>query len=192
MKASFHRYMLAVFAAATLAASGSARSQVTQVDATKSSITATSKQMNVPVEGKFTKFTAQVSFDPGKPASGSAQFAVDVSSYDLGDQEYNAQVAGKEWFDAKTYPTATFVSSAITPAGGAKYSVTGKLTIKGKSETVTLPVTVTQQGANQIFDGQLPIKRLNFEIGTGEWKDTSTVADEVIIKFHIVAAPRKG
>jgi polyisoprenoid-binding protein YceI len=192
MKASFHRYMLAVFAAATLAASGSARSQVTQVDATKSSITATSKQMNVPVEGKFTKFTAQVSFDPGKPASGSAQFTVDVSSYDLGDQEYNAQVAGKEWFDAKTYPTATFVSSAITPAGGAKYSVMGKLTIKGKSETVTVPVTVTQQGANQIFDGQLPIKRLNFEIGTGEWKDTSTVADEVIIKFHIVAAPRKG
>jgi polyisoprenoid-binding protein YceI len=192
MKGSFHRYMLAAFAAATLAASGAARAQVTLVDVAKSSITATSKQMNVPVEGKFTKFTAQVSFDPAKPASGSAQFTVDVSSYDLGDQEYNAQVAGKEWFDAKTYPTASFVSSAISPAGGSKYSVTGKLTIKGKSETVTVPVTVTQQGANQIFDGQLPIQRLRFDIGTGEWKDTSTVADEVIIKFHIVAGSKKG
>lgn len=192
MKGSFHRYMLAAFAAATLAVSGAARAQVTLVDVAKSSITATSKQMNVPVEGKFTKFTAQVSFDPAKPASGSAQFTVDVSSYDLGDQEYNAQVAGKEWFDAKTYPTASFVSSAISPAGGSKYSVTGKLTIKGKSETVTVPVTVTQQGANQIFDGQLPIQRLRFDIGTGEWKDTSTVADEVIIKFHIVAGSKKG
>jgi polyisoprenoid-binding protein YceI len=192
MKGSFYRYMLAAFAAATLAASGAARAQVTLVDVAKSSITATSKQMNVPVEGKFTKFTAQVSFDPAKPASGSAQFTVDVSSYDLGDQEYNAQVAGKEWFDAKTYPTASFVSSAISPAGGSKYSVTGKLTIKGKSETVTVPVTVTQQGANQIFDGQLPIQRLRFDIGTGEWKDTSTVADEVIIKFHIVAGSKKG
>jgi polyisoprenoid-binding protein YceI len=189
MKASFYRDMLAAFAATTLVASGAAQAQV---DVAKSSIIATSKQMNVPVEGKFTKFTAQVSFDPSKPTSGSAQFAVDVSSYDLGDPEYNAQVAGKEWFDAKTYPKASFVSSAIASAGGNKYNVTGKITIKGKSDTVTVPVTVTQQGANQIFDGQLPIKRLHYDIGTGEWKDTSTVADEVIIKFHIVAAAKKG
>jgi polyisoprenoid-binding protein YceI len=66
--------------------------------------------------------------------------------------------------------------------------VTGKLTIKGKSQTVVVPVTVTQQGATQAFDGALPIKRTQFDIGTGEWKDTSVVADEVVIKFHIVAA----
>ncbi len=189
MKASFYRYMLAAFAAATLAASGAA---LAQVDAAKSSIIATSKQMNVPVDGKFTKFTAQVSFDPAKPAAGSAQFSVDVSSYDLGDKEYNDQVAGKDWFDAKTYPQATFVSSAIAPAGGNKYNVTGKLTIKGKSQTVVVPVTVAQQGANQVFDGSLPIKRSAFDIGTGEWKDTSVVADDVVIKFHIVAAAKKG
>jgi polyisoprenoid-binding protein YceI len=33
----------------------------------------------------------------------------------------------------------------------------------------------------------VPIKRLAFGIGDGEWKDTSVVADEVIIKFRIVA-----
>jgi polyisoprenoid-binding protein YceI len=114
-----------------------------------------------------------------------------VSSSDLGDKEYNDQVAGKDWFDAKTYPTATFVANAIASAGGNKYNVTGVLTIKGKTQSVTVPVTVTQQGADQIFDGALPIKRLNFDIGTGEWKDTSLVADDVIIKFHIVAA-KKG
>jgi polyisoprenoid-binding protein YceI len=189
MKASFYRYMLAAFAAATLAASGAA---LAQVDSAKSSIVATSKQMNVPVDGKFTKFTAQLSFDPSKPTAGSAQFSVDVGSYDLGDKEYNDQVAGKDWFDAKTYPTATFVSSAIAPAGGNKYNVTGKLTIKGKSQTVVVPVTVTQQGAAQVFDGAVPIKRSAFDVGTGEWKDTSVVADDVVIKFHIVAAAKKG
>jgi polyisoprenoid-binding protein YceI len=190
MKASFYRYMLAAFAAATLAAGGTPAHA--QVDAAKSSIVATSKQMNVPVDGTFKKFTAQVSFDPAKPSAGRAQFTVDVSSYDLGDQEYNDQVAGKDWFDAKTYPTATFVSSAIASAGGNKYSVTGKLTIKGKSQTVVVPVTVTQQGADQIFDGTLPIKRSTFDVGTGEWKDTSVVADDIVIKFHIVAAATKG
>ncbi|HZZ10310.1 MAG TPA: YceI family protein [Paraburkholderia sp.] len=185
MKVSFYRYMLAAFAAAALTASGSA---LAQVDVSKSTVTATSKQMNVPVEGKFGKFTAQISFDPAKAAAGSAQLTIDVASYDLGDETYNDQVRGKDWFDAKTYPSATFTSSAIAPAGGNQFKVTGKLTIKGKSQTVVVPVTVVQQGAMQVFDGSLSIKRSQFDIGTGEWKDTSVVADDVVIKFHLVAA----
>jgi polyisoprenoid-binding protein YceI len=188
MKQSFCRSVLAAFAAVALVSNALAQGQPMQLDVTKSSIIATSKQMNVPVEGKFTKFTAQIHLDPANPVAGSAQINIDAKSYDLGDDEYNQQVAGKDWFDAKTYPTATFVSSAIAAAGANKYNVTGKLTIKGKSQTVTVPVVVTQQGADHVFDGVLPIKRLAFDVGTGEWKDTSVVADDVVIKFHLVAA----
>jgi polyisoprenoid-binding protein YceI len=53
-----------------------------------------------------------------------------------------------------------------------------------------VPVTVTQSGATETFDGALPIKRTQFDVGTGEWKDTSIVADDVVIKFHIVAAKK--
>jgi polyisoprenoid-binding protein YceI len=183
LSVSFSRCALAVFAAASLVAASSA---FAQVDLKASTITAISKQMNVPVEGKFTKFAAQVSFDAAKPTAGSAQITVETASYDLGDADYNKQVTGKDWFDAKTYPQATFVSSAIAPAGGNQFKVTGKLTIKGKSQTVTVPVTVSQQGAMQTFDGALPVKRSQFDIGTGEWKDTSVVADDVSIKFHLV------
>jgi hypothetical protein len=49
-----------------------------------------------------------------------------------------------------------------------------------------VPVTVTSQGTTQTFDGSLPIKRTQFDVGTGEWRDTSVVADEVVIKFHLV------
>jgi polyisoprenoid-binding protein YceI len=136
--------------------------------------------------GRVQEFAAQIKFDPVKAAQGSAQVSIDIASVDLGDKMYNDQVAGKDWFDAKTYPQATFMS-AIAPAGGNKYNVTGKLTIKGKAETVTVPVTITQSGATQTFDGVLPIKRSVFDVGTGEWKDTSVVADDVQIKFHIVA-----
>ena len=161
-----------------------------QVDVSKSSVVATSKQMNVPTDGKFNKFSAQISFDPAKPAAGTASITIDTGSYDLGDDDYNKQVRGAEWFDAGKYPTATFVSSAIAPAGANKYNVTGKITIKGKSQTMTVPVTVTQQGATETFDGSLPIKRTQFDVGTGEWKDTSIVSDDVVIKFHIVAAKK--
>ena len=186
MKTPFLRWILAATALTSLCL-GVAHAQV---DTSKSTVTATSKQMNVPVDGAFKKFTAQLNFDPAKPAAGSAKLSIDTASYDLGDESYNQQVRGKEWFDAAQFPNATFVSSAIAPAGGNQFKVSGTLTIKGKSENVTVPVTVAQQGTTQSFDGALPIKRSQFDIGTGEWKDTSVVADEVVIKFHIVAAKK--
>jgi polyisoprenoid-binding protein YceI len=52
------------------------------------------------------------------------------------------------------------------------------------------PVSFKTEGGQQVFEGVLPIKRLQFNIGEGEWKDTATVADEVQIRFHIVAAKK--
>jgi polyisoprenoid-binding protein YceI len=71
-------------------------------------------------------------------------------------------------------------------SGPGKLDVNGTLTIKGKSSNVSFPLNVKQDGKNQIFDGSLPIKRLAFNIGEGEWKDTGMIADEVVIKFHVV------
>lgn len=184
MKSSLYRCVAPALMSVVLAAPSAARAEV---DLAKSSISAVSKQMNVPVAGVFKKFSAHVSFDPAKPSAAIAQIAVEVGSYDLGDPSYDSQVAGKDWFDARTYPTATFASSAIAAAGGNQYNVTGKLTIKGKSAIVTVPVTFTERDHTQTLDGSVPIKRSQFDIGTGEWKDTSIVADEVIIKFHLVA-----
>ena len=50
----------------------------------------------------------------------------------------------------------------------------------------SFPLQLKKEGSNQVFDGSLPIKRLAFGIGEGEWKDTGMVADEVVIKFHVV------
>ncbi|MCG5074475.1 YceI family protein [Paraburkholderia tagetis] len=175
----------ALVAPAMLVASGAAWAQM---DAGKSTLVAISRQMGVPVEGRFTKFDAQISFDPAKPAAGMARLTVDTGSYDLGDASYNNSVRGPEWFDAKAYPQATFVSTSIMSTGSNQYSVNGNLTIKGHTQPVVVPVVLTQQGATQTFDGTLPVQRLGFGIGTGEWKDTSVVADEVLVKFHIVIA----
>ncbi|MFM0416563.1 YceI family protein [Paraburkholderia aromaticivorans] len=191
MKSNFylsaHRVTLAGMTAFSLFGASFAHADV---DTSKSTVIATTKQMNVPVDGKFRKFSAQLTFDPAKPTAGSANVSIDTGSYDLGADDYNKQAQGKEWFDSAAYPAATFVSSAIAPAGGNQYKITGKLTIKGKSQTVVVPVTIASQGATQTFDGALPIKRSQFDVGTGEWKDTSVVADEVVIKFHLVASKK--
>jgi polyisoprenoid-binding protein YceI len=79
------------------------------------------------------------------------------------------------------------VSSSIKPAGPGKLTVSGKLAIKGKSADVSFPLTVKSAGGKQVFEGALPIRRLAFNIGEGEWQDTSMVADEVVIKFRVSA-----
>jgi polyisoprenoid-binding protein YceI len=159
---------------------------VLKTDPAKSGVTAVFKQMNVPVEARFKKFSAQVDFNQAKPEASKAQVEIDVGSFDLGDPQYNQEVLKKEWFNAVQFPKATFVSSAIKPGAGGKLDVTGKLTIKGKSSNISFPLSVKKDGANQIFEGALPIKRLAFNIGEGEWADTSMVADEVVIKFRVV------
>lgn len=174
---------------ASLLASAVAGAAPLKTDAARSNVSAVFKQMGVPVEAKFTKFTAQIEYNAAQPAASKASVDIATASLDLGDPEYNKEVAKKEWFNAAQFPKANFVSTAIAPAGVGKFNVTGKLSIKGRSANVSFPLTMKTEGAKQVFEGQLPIKRLAFNIGEGEWKDTSMVADEVVIRFRVVAAP---
>lgn len=178
--------LLAPFLAPALAQAGPPSSW--GVDAARSSVVAVSKQMGVPVEGVFKRFSAQVDFDPARPAEGKASIEIDIASFDLGAEDFNRETAKKEWFDAAKHPKATFVTTAIKPAGPGKYAAAGKLTIKGIAREVVAPVTYRTEGGRQVFEGALPIKRLQFNIGEGEWKDTDTVADDVQIRFRIVTA----
>ncbi|NEX61419.1 YceI family protein [Noviherbaspirillum sp. 17J57-3] len=175
-------------AAAMATVAASALAAALKTDAAKSAVSATFKQLNVPVEAKFKKFNAQIDFDAARPDAAKASVEIDVPSFDLGDPEYNKEVQKKEWFNGTQFPKASFVSSSIKPAAGGRLDVAGKLTIKGKSADVAFPLTVKKEGNAQVFEGTLPIKRLAFNIGEGEWKDTSMVADEVLIKFRVVTA----
>jgi len=156
-----------------------------KIDPARSSVSATFKQMNVPVEAKFNKFTAQIDYDPAKPEQSKATVDIDTGSLDLGDADYNKEVAKKDWFNVAQFPKASFVSSTIKPAGAGKLTINGKLTIKGKVTDVSFPMAVKMESGKHVFEGSLPIKRLTYNIGEGEWKDTSMVADEVLIKFRV-------
>ncbi len=180
-----HPTRIAALAATLLAAAAMAAPLKT--DSAHTSVKATFKQMGVPLDAPFKKIAANIDYDPKTPDAAKASVDIEVASIDVGDAEMNKEVAKKEWFNAAQFPKASFVSTSIKSAGAGKLNVTGKLTIKGKSADVAFPLTVKQEGKAQVFDGQLPIKRLTFAIGEGEWKDTSMVADEVLIKFHVTA-----
>lgn len=143
------------------------------------------KQMGVPVEGHFRKFDAQISFDAAKPAANKVAFTVDIASATLGSAEVDAELPKAVWFNTAKFPQATFASSSFKALGGGKYEVAGKLSIKGQSRDVVVPLSMTQAGAATVAIGTFPIKRLVFKIGEDEWADTSMVADDVQVKFKL-------
>lgn len=149
------------------------------------------KQMNVGMDGSFKKFAAAVNFDPAKPEAAKASLEVDISSIDTGSDEGDDEVAGKLWFDTNAFPTARFVSTSFKALGNNRYDITGQLSLKGRTLAVTAPTTVTLQGKTATFAGAFTIKRSDFAIGEGAWADFSTIANEIQIKFQVLAASGK-
>lgn len=158
-----------------------------QVDPAASRFTATFQQMGVKVEAPFREVTATVSYDPAQPEQAQAEVVVAVKSFDLGDAMYNAEVMKPVWFDAAAHPQATFRTERIERRGDDLVAH-GTLTIKGHAEAVSVPLTVAPADGGWRFDGEFTISRLAFDIGSGEWRDTSLVADPVLIRFAVVAA----
>lgn len=151
----------------------------------QSEIVFVSKQMGVPVDGKFKKFDAQMSFDPKSPQTSKVAFSVDLLSADIGNAETERELKKPGWFDSSKFPQATFTSTAIKALGSGKFEVSGKLSIKGNARDVVVPVAVTQAAGVSTARGEFTLKRLEFKIGDGEWNDASIVANEVLVKFKI-------
>jgi polyisoprenoid-binding protein YceI len=183
MKYWRHCLALCVLAAALPASA----IEFNQFQANKSALSFVSKQMNVPVEGQFKSFRSKIAFDPAKPAAAKAEFEIDLASIDAGSKDANDEVATKAWFDTKAFPLAKFVATSVKPLGNNRFEVAGKMSIKGRTLDLTTPVTLRQEGNSATFEGALVIKRADYAIGEGMWADFGTVANEVQIKFRLVA-----
>lgn len=170
-----------VMALAALAAPAFAQTLVPA----QSEIAFTSRQMGVPVDGKFRQFTAQVAFDPKKPEAAKIGFTVELGSASIGTPETEAELAKPDWFNTKVFPQATFQSGAVKALGGGKFEVAGTLTIKGAKQNLVVPVTLAQAGGTSTATGSFTLKRLDFKIGDGDWKDTSMVANDVQVRFKL-------
>ena len=153
-----------------------------KIVAAQSEVGFVSKQMGVPVQGRFEKFDGQVAVDPARPESGKVGFTVDLGSAAIGTPETVIELRKPEWFDVSKYPTATFESTSIKSLGAGRIDVVGKLTIKGIAHEVHVPMTLAQQGDTLKANGEFTIKRLDYKIGAGEWGDTGLVADEVLVR----------
>lgn len=163
--------------------------EYTQVQPAKSQITFVSRQMGVPVNGRFKRFAASLDFDPAKPEKARASIDLELASIDAGSAEATQEVQGASWFNVKTYPKASFVASQVKPLGNGRYEVRGPLTLKGKSREVIASFQIKEDASGATIDGSFPLSRAAYGVGEGTWADPSVVADEVRIQFHLLALP---
>ena len=124
--------LLAVAGAAAALAFPVQAQEPEKIDAAKSEIRFAFRQMNVPVEGRFRRFEATVSFDPKKPEATKAQFEVDLGSIDLGSPEGETEARRKPWLNVEAFPKAKFVATTVKSTGPGKFEAKGPLTHQGR------------------------------------------------------------
>jgi polyisoprenoid-binding protein YceI len=93
------------------------------------------------VSGEFRQFDGTIKMDPANLAVSSVTFTIDASSIDTDVADRDKHLRSDDFFAVEKYPTITFESTRIEAMGSNEYAVTGKLTMRGVTKEITLPVT---------------------------------------------------
>jgi polyisoprenoid-binding protein YceI len=150
---SMQRLTTTLMALATLALPAFGSAATWQLDPAHSSVQFSIRHMMISnVRGEFRTFSATATGDPLKPAEASVKATIDAASIDTGDEKRDAHLKNPDFLDVGKYPTITFESTKIEPAGDTGVKVTGNLTLHGVTKEVVLdvegPVTVKDPQGN--------------------------------------------
>ncbi|MCJ2034954.1 YceI family protein [Methylobacterium sp. J-068] len=165
----------------------SVRAATWVVDAAKSRIGFSGVQVGAPFQGRFTRFTARIDFDPAAPESGHAVVDVDLASAETGDAQRDAALPQAEWFDTKANARARFEATRFAAKGGDAYEAVGTLTIRGIRRDAVLPFRLTRNGSSARATGHLDLVRTQFGVGQGPWTSGQWVALEVGVDIDLTA-----
>jgi polyisoprenoid-binding protein YceI len=145
------------------------------------------------VEGSFEKFTARIAFADADLAGSSFDVEVDTASVNTHEDDRDTALRGEDLFHVTKYPKARFVTTAFKRTAPGTYEALGKLTIRDVTRDIRLPFTLTmaQENGQTVawLKGGVSLKRLDYGVGQGDWKDTTWVADEVRVKFALRLLP---
>ncbi len=145
---------------------------------------------------RFTRFDAQLTFDPANPAAARLTASVDPTSLDLPAPPagFLDTLTGPTWLDAKAFPEITFRSTKVTPTGARTAKITGDLSLHGVTKPVTLEATFNGGYPGQAMDPHARIgfsahgafKRSDFGVAFGVPAPGSTmgVSDQVEVTLE--------
>jgi polyisoprenoid-binding protein YceI len=144
------------------------------------------------VRGHFAEVTSTGEIDPDHPEASSLDVSINTASIKTNNEQRDSDLRSSNFLEVDKFPTITFKSNRIEPAGQDKYSMTGDLTIKGTTRPVTLAVlrygeiNDPRMGHRVAFSAEGEINRKDFGLTMnmlvdGRW----VVGDDVKISIEL-------
>ncbi len=141
-------------------------------------------QAGAETEGSFRKFSTELVYDENNLAASTLKVTVQIGSLATQDQERDTELASANLLDAGKFPTAQFTASSLAKRGSGLEAV-GKLTLRGVTRELRLPLTIRKTAAGVEISGETTIRRLEYGVGQGDWKSTEWVGDEVKLQYKV-------
>lgn len=161
------------------------------LDAPHLSTTFWIRHIVAPVAGRFNQAAGSIDLPAKAPEKGRVRLTVKTTSVDTGVGQRDDHLRTNEFLDAAAFPEMTFVSDKVAPAQDNVFKVTGKLTIKDVTKTVTIPVRALGVKPHPMmpcvdvagYETSLSLNRLEYHVGTGKYFKMGAVGDMVDIRI---------
>jgi polyisoprenoid-binding protein YceI len=146
------------------------------------------------IRGAFNEFTGTAHLDEDNPSNSSVQVTIRAASIDTRNADRDAHLRGNDFLQMAEHPDITFRSTEVTRTEGT-FAVTGDLTIKGVTRSVTIPLSYQGSATDPFgntrigFEGSTTINRKDFGITWNAALETGgvLVGDKVVLEFDVSA-----
>ena len=138
------------------------------------------------VKGEFKNINGFVEIDLDNKKDNKALISVDVGSIEINYNKYKNLLLSPIFFDSSKFPLALLDTKKFTYKNENELKLNIELTIKGISKITETKLTVKKLTSEivQIL-GNLNFSRTDFNIGTGNWTNTTILKDKIKIKANI-------
>lgn len=151
------------------------------------------------IRGHFSDFTGNVFFDPDNLKKSKFDFVVKVDSINTNNGKRDNHLRSGDFFDSGKFPVMTFMSSQVSHAGGNKYILDGKMTIKDVTKDMKLEFTYWGQKENPLkknemvagFNTRLTLNRLDYNVGNGNFHKMGVVGKDVDVLISLEVLRKK-
>ena len=134
--------------------------------------------------GLFPGFSTRLQFDPANPAAAKLDVDIPLAGADTRNGERDSTLKGAEFFNVGRFATARYSAHGFTALGGDRYRADGTLQLRGISKPVSLTFSLSS-GDNPVLVGQAVVKRLDFDVGGGDWADLSIIPNEIAVATRV-------
>lgn len=180
----------------TTEVAATAKARTYKVDVAKSDVKWHAKKVTGEHMGTIALKSGQMLVNGNKITGGT--FVIDMNSIactDIKDAEYNQKLVGHlksdDFFSVEKHNTATFKITGVKPiakaaAGQPNYTVTGDLTIKGITNPISFPATVSVKDGVASAKADVTINRAKYDIRYGSNSFFDNLGDKAIYDDFVV------